>query len=120
MLRPRAVHAMRPQERMHLPDREWNPFLWFLPREYADLGIGGEHGGFHRDRVRMRWDVIRQNEHGGLTLTHEVARHGEDEVRVRLVHARGKLLDHRHRDFWPTFHERRAPSHHVVVIEERR
>src|SRR4051812_2103802 len=82
-LAPRLRRPVRAQERANLADGQRNPLLRLLPREHADLRIRREHRGFHRDGVRMRRDVVRENQDGCLARAHEVARDGEDEVGVR-------------------------------------
>jgi len=66
----------------------------------------------------MRRDIVREDQHGRLAGTHEIARHGEDEVRIGPVHLRQEFLDHRHRDVGPAGDQRRAPARDVVLVEE--
>ena len=73
---------MRPQEGTYLAHCQRNSFLGFLPREHAHLGVRRQHRGFHRHRVRVCRDVVRQDEDRRLARAHEIARHGEDEVGV--------------------------------------
>ena len=73
---------MRPEEGTYLAHRQGNPLLGLLPREHAHFGLRREHRGLHGDGVRMRRDIVRQDQDGRLALTHEIACHGEDEVGV--------------------------------------
>src|SRR2546428_13746534 len=77
---------MRPKEGMYLAHGQGNPLLGFLPREHAHFGLRREHGGLHGDLVRMCRDIVRQDQYGCLAMTHEIARHSEDEVWVGAVH----------------------------------
>src|SRR5207302_7139925 len=76
------------EEGVDLAHRERNALLGLLPRKDAGFGIRRQHRGFHRDRIRMGGNVVRQDQHRRLTLTHEIARHGEDEIRIGAVQPR--------------------------------
>src|SRR5207253_405275 len=78
--------AMCPEEGTYLAHRQGNPLLGLLPREHAHFGPWREHRGLHGHGVRMRRDIIRQDQYGRLTIAHEIARHGKDEVGVGAVH----------------------------------
>jgi len=43
-------------------------------------------------------DIVRQDQHGRLTIAHEIARHREDEVGVGAVHPGQEFVDGLHRD----------------------
>src|SRR5438105_4520829 len=73
---------MRPEEGTYLAHRQGNPLLGLLPREHADFGLRREHRGLHGDDVRMRGDIVGQDQYGRLAIAHEIARHREDEVGV--------------------------------------
>src|SRR5919108_399859 len=59
---------------------------------------------------QVRPDVVRQDQYRRLARTHEVARHGEDEVGVGTVHRSQEGVDHLHCDVGPAGAERRAPA----------
>ena len=110
---------MRPEERADLAHRQGNPLLGLLPRKHAHFGLRREHRGLHGDGVRMRRDIVRQDQHGRLAVAHEIARHGEDEVGIGAVHLGQEFVDHLHRDLGPALGgQRRAPALHVVVVEK--
>ena len=67
---------MRPEEGPYLAHRQWNPFPGPLPREHAHFGPHREHRGLHGDLVRMRRDIVRQDEDRRLQLAHEARVHG--------------------------------------------
>ena len=64
--------------------------------------------------------VIRQDQYGRLALTHEIARHGPDEVGIGPVHLRQEPVDHVHRDVGPALDQLRTPALHVVLVAEIR
>ena len=109
---------MRPEEGTYLANRERNPLLRLLPRKHADFGVRRQHRGLHGDRVRMRRDIVRQNEHRRLAVAHEIARHREDEVGIGAIHLGQELVDRLHRDVGPAFGQLRAPTLHVVFVEK--
>ena len=57
-------------------DRPWDA--------YTDdhLGLRRQRRDVHGDRVRVRWNVVRQDQDRCLAGAHEIARHGEDEVGI--------------------------------------
>ena len=59
---------------MYLAHRQGNPLLGLLPREHAHFGVWREHRGLHGDGVRMRRDIIRQDQYGRVAIVHEIAR----------------------------------------------
>jgi hypothetical protein len=59
--------------------RERDSFLRFLPREHAHFGVRRELGGLIGDRVRMRRDVVGQDQKRRLAGADELARHGEED-----------------------------------------
>src|SRR4029077_2985529 len=81
----RLSRAMSPEEGMYLAHRQGNPLLGLLPREHAHFGVWREHRSFHGDGVRMRRDIVRQDQYGRLAIAHEIACHREDEVGVGAV-----------------------------------
>ena len=82
---------------MDLAHRQRNPLLGLLPRKHTHFGLWREHRGLHGHGVRMRRDIIRQDQYGCLAIAHEVACDGEDEVGVGAVHPGQKFVDHFHR-----------------------
>ena len=70
--------------------------------------FGASIAAFHRDRVRMRRDIIRQDQNGRLAVAHEIAGHREDEVGISAIHLRQKFLDHLHGDVGPTLDQFRT------------
>src|SRR6202023_1368060 len=84
--------TMCPEEGMYLAHRQGNPLLGLLPREHAHFGPWREHRGLHGDGVGMPRDIVRQNQYGRLAAAHEIARHGENEVRFGAVHLREKFV----------------------------
>ena len=70
------------EERTDLAHGQRNPFLRLLPREDADFSFRREHP-FHRDGVRMRRDVIWQNQHGILAISLKSVR--KDEIDVLAI-----------------------------------
>src|SRR5438067_12148224 len=73
---------MRTEEGSYLAHREGNPFLGLLPGEHAHFGVRGEHRRLHGDSVRVRRDIVWQDEYRRLAVAHEVACHGENKVGV--------------------------------------
>jgi hypothetical protein len=65
----------------------------------------------------MRRNVVGQHQDRRLALLHEVARHGEHEIRVGEIHLLQEVADLRHRDLGPALHEVGTPAFHVVVVE---
>ena len=109
---------MRAQERTDLAHRQRNSLLRLLPREHAHFRLRREHRGLHRDRIRMRRNIVRQDQHRRLATAHEIARHGEHEVGVGAVHLGQELIDLLHRDLGPALDQFRTPALHVVVVEQ--
>ena len=70
----------------------------FLPREYTHLGFWREHRALHGDGVRMRWDIIRQDQHGCLPIARKIARHRENEVGIGFEHPGHNLVGRAHRN----------------------
>src|SRR5580700_5834641 len=103
-----------PKEGVDLAHGQWNPFLWLFPREHAHFSLWREHRGLHGDSVRMRRDIIRQNQHRCLAMAHEIARHGEDEVGVVAIHLSQIFFDHPHCDIGPALDEFRPPAGHIA------
>ena len=83
---------MRAEERTYLAHRQGNPLLGYFPRVHAHLGLWREHRDLHRHGVRMRRDIVRQDQHRRLAAADEIACHGEDEVWIGAVHLRQKLV----------------------------
>ena len=110
--------VMRPEEGAHVAHRFGNLFLGLLPRVDAHFRLRRETRALHGDGVGVRRHIVRQDQDGRLAVVHEIARHGEDEVRVGAVHLLQEGIDHRHCDVGPARAERRAPAFDVVVIEE--
>src|SRR6202167_4727266 len=73
---------MRFEEGMNLAHREWDSLLRFFPREQAHFGLGREHGALHGDGVRVRGDLVGQDQDWVLATTHEIACDGEEEVGI--------------------------------------
>ena len=55
---------MRLEEGMDLAHRLGNPLFGFFPGEDAYFGFRREHRAFYGDGVRMRRDIIRQDQTG--------------------------------------------------------
>src|SRR5215813_5194737 len=111
---------VRLQERPDMLDDLPDGVLGLLPRVDRRLRVGGEAHDLHRDCERMRWDVVRQDQHRGPAGSHEVARGCEDEVGRRAVEVVQIALDHLHRDVGPPRAEGRSPVRDVVVPEDVR
>src|SRR6185312_3824417 len=109
---------MRLKEGTYLAHRQRNPLLGLLPWEYTHLGLWREHRGLHGDGVRMRRDIIRQDQYGCLAIAHEIACHGEDEVGVRAVHLSQKFVDHLYSDFGTSLDQFRPPALHIGVVKK--
>src|SRR2546421_159071 len=109
---------MRPQERMYLPDRQWNPLLGLFPRKDTHFRLWREHRSLHSDSVRMRRDIVRQYEYGRLAAAHEIACNGEDEIGIVAIHLRQKMVHHLHRDLGPSLDQFRTPARNIVLIKE--
>jgi len=105
---------------MNLAHGHGNPLLRLLLREHARFGIWHEHRRLHGDFVRMRRDIIRQDQHGHLAIAHEIACHRENEVGIGAVHLGQILLDHIHRDVMSAFDQVGPPATHIVVVKQRR
>jgi len=84
---------------MYLADRQWNPFLRLFPRENTHLRLWRQHRGFHGDRVRVRRDIVGEDQDGCLAMPYEIASYGEDKIRVGAVHLGEKFIDRLRRDF---------------------
>src|SRR5215472_13830115 len=95
---------------MNLAYRQGNSLLRLLPWEYAHLGLWCEHRALHSDGVRVRRDIVRQDQDRILATTHELACHGEDEVWVAFEHLRYKLVGRLHRDLGPLSSQRSRPA----------
>src|SRR6266487_6715593 len=80
--RSSSSRAMRPEEGTYLAHRQGNPLLGLLPWEHAHFGLRREHRGFHGDSVRMRRDIIRQDQYGRPAIAHEITCHTPDEIWV--------------------------------------
>src|SRR6516164_8629835 len=74
------TRAMRAEEGADLAHGERNTLLGLLPGEHAYLGLRREHRGFHGDRIRVGWDIVGEDQHRCLAMTHEIARHREHEI----------------------------------------
>ena len=103
---------------MHLPQRQRNALLRLLPREHGHFRFRRQHRGFHRHRIRMRRDVVGHDQHRRLALLDEIAAHREHEVGIGAVHFGQEFIDLIHGDLGPPLHQLRAPSLHVVFVEE--
>src|ERR1700730_121462 len=101
---------MRPEEGTYLAYRQGYALPGLLPGEHAHFSLRRQHRGFHGDGVRMRWDIIRQDQYRRLAIAHEIARHGEDEVGVGAVHLSQKFIDRLQRDIGPALNEFRPPA----------
>src|SRR5437899_3091321 len=88
---------VRAQEGADLAHRERHPLFRLLPRKQADFSVRRQQRAFHGDRVRMRGDVIGQDQDRRPALANEIARHGEDEIRIGAIHPRQEFLGHLHR-----------------------
>ena len=62
--------------------RQGNPLFGLFPGEDADFGFRREHRALHGNGVWMTRFIIRQDQDRVLATTHEIQRHGEDEVGV--------------------------------------
>ena len=109
---------MRPEELAHVAHRLGDQVLGILPGVDAHLGLRRETHGLHGHGVRVRRDVVRQDQYRRLAGAHEIARHGEDEVGALGVHVGEEVVDHLHRDVGPARAERWTPALHVVLVEE--
>ena len=87
---------MRPEEGTYLAHRQRNPLLRLFPREHAHFCLRREHRGLHGNSVRMRQDIIRQDQYGRPAIAHEIACHCPDEVGVGAVHLGQKFVDRLH------------------------
>src|ERR1700730_2323870 len=112
------TRAMCPEEGTYLAHRQRNPLLGLLPREHTHFGVWREHRGLHGDGVRMRRDIIRQDQYGRLAIAHEIACDREDEVGIGAVHLGQIFLDHVHRDLRPALDQFRTPVLHIVFVEK--
>ena len=72
---------MRPEEGTYLAHRQGNPLLGLLPREHAYFGLRREHRGLHGDSVRMRRNIVRQDQYRRLAPAHEVATKTEEAAK---------------------------------------
>ena len=66
-----AVSPDAPSERMDLSHCQRNPLLRVLPREHAHFGLRRQHRRLHRDGIRMRWNIVRHDQHRRLAVAHE-------------------------------------------------
>jgi hypothetical protein len=76
---------MCPEEGTYLAHRQGNPLLGLLPREHAHFGVWREHRGLHGDGVRMRRDIIRQDQYGRLAIPRVTVKTKSGLVRYILV-----------------------------------
>ena len=109
---------MCPEKRTYLADRKGNSLLGLLPRVDAHFGLWREHRALHGDGVRVRRDVIRQDQYRRLAMAHEIARHSEDEVGIGAVHPGQELFDHLHCDVRPTLDQFRTPAGLAAVVHD--
>ncbi len=105
---------------MYLAHRYGNALFGLLPRVHAHFGLRRKHRALQGDGVRMRRDIVGQDQYGRLAISYEIARHRQDEVGVGAVHLGQIFLDHLHRDLGPAFDQVRTPAAHAAVIEKRR
>jgi hypothetical protein len=103
---------------MYLADRQRNPLVGFLPWEHAHLGLRRQHCSLHGDGVRMRRDIIGQDQYRSLAIAYEIASHSEDEVGVGAVNLGQEFVDHLHRDVGPALDQFRAPTLHIGFVEQ--
>ena len=80
--------------------------------------FGASIAAFHGDGVRVRRDIVGQDQHRRLAIAHEIARHREDEVGIGAVHLGEELVDRLHRDVGPLRDQRRAPALHIGLVEQ--
>jgi hypothetical protein len=64
---------MRSEEGTNLTHCQWYPLFGLLPREHAYFSVRRQHCGLHGDGVRVRRNVIRQDQYRCLTIAHKVA-----------------------------------------------
>ena len=67
---------------MDVAHGQGNPILGFFPGEQAHFGFRREHRRLHGDGVRVGRDIVGQDQNLALAATHEIPRHGEEEVGV--------------------------------------
>src|SRR5262245_5597900 len=72
--------SMRLEEGMDLAHSQRNPLFRLFPGENAHFGFRCEHRALHGDVVRVRRNIVRQNQDGVLATSYEIPCHGEDEV----------------------------------------
>src|SRR5579872_2168210 len=89
---------MRLKEGMNLAHRQGDSLLRLFPREDAYFGFRREHRALHGDGVGVRGDLVRQDQNWVLATTHEIARHGKEEVRVSFKHFGHELVGRLQRD----------------------
>ena len=80
--------------------------------------FGASIARFHRDRIRMRRDIVGQDQNRRLAAADEVARHREHEIGVGAVHSGQEFFGHLHGDVGPPLDQLRRPALDVVVVEQ--
>src|SRR5208282_1782498 len=83
----RLSRLMRLEEGMNLAHRQGNPLFGLFPGEDAHFGFRSEHRALDGDGVRVRGDIVGQDQDRVLATTHEIACHGEDEVGIGFEHS---------------------------------
>jgi len=101
-----------------MPQRHRHALGNILPRIERDLGVGGEHRGFHRHGVGVGGDVVRQYQDGGWAGADEVPCDREDEVRVGAVHAGEEGVRLVHGQVRAAGDERGCPAGDVVLVKQ--
>jgi len=98
------------EEGMDLAHCQGNPLLGLFPGEDANFSFRREHSALHGDGIRVRGDLVRQDQDWVLASTHEITCHGEDEVGVGFEHLGHKLVGRLHRDLGPLSGQRWTPA----------
>ncbi len=91
-----------------------------FPGINTHFGLWREFDRLHGHGVRMRRDIIRQDQNRGLTVAHKITCHGEDKVGVSAIHLIEKGARHLHCDVGLTLAESWGPARYVVIVKEVR
>ena len=81
------------------------------------MGIRREKRRLHGDVVRVRRDVIRQDQYRRLAVAHEFPRYREYEIATGAKHVGQKSVDHLMGEILPASAQVDCPPVDVVVVE---
>src|SRR5712691_6148931 len=81
----RCSRSVSVQKSARMVDRLRFEFGRVLPRVNRGFCVWGQRQDVFTHPVRMRWDIVRHNQHRRATVAYEVPRHAVHEVQFRSV-----------------------------------